>query len=634
MTKKRPAQRTAANIIQVIFTDLIGRVEPPTPRATRTLILAHRRELVEQAAKQCRLRYPEKTVEIEMGNLKASGVADITVASIQSIHSQNRSEKFNPADYKLILVDEAHHIVSKAYLEVLEHFGISDKQEEERRGSTPALVGVSATLSRLDGVALGKVIKHIVYHKDYVEMIGEKWLSNVIFTTVSSNADLSKVRKGIGGDFSTSQLSRAVNQDHINLITVKAWQNKAEGRKSTIVFCVDLDHVDSLTTMFRQHGIDARFVSGDTPKKIRSDRLDAFKRREFPVLVNCGVFTEGTDIPNIDCVLLARPTKSRNLLVQMIGRGMRLHPGKENCHIIDMVASLRTGIVTTPTLFGLDPSETITNMDPEKLRKLRERKETEKERQAALDNVKADPGVMRKMPEFAGSITFTSYETISDLIEDSSGERFIRAISPNAWVNVGTDKYILQNGTMGDWITLERISPSPTQSPLPRPLSTTNVPFGNPSWKVTLTSKLSNLTTSSSSTFKSASPYARPRVLLQSTSFEAAVNGADTFASKHFYSGFISLYLQNTKWRNSPASPAQIEYLNKYREEDKKLKYGDVTKGKAGDMITKIKFGAKGRIMELVKQKRKEDKAKDAIREWERKADRERVRVGPVQLEI
>jgi ATP-dependent helicase IRC3 len=98
-----------------------------------------------------------------MGNLRASGKADITVASIQSIHSQDRIDKFDPEEYKLILVDEAHHIVSSAYLKVLQHFGIPEAKEGMK--STPALVGVSATMSRLDGLALGKVIKHIVYHK-------------------------------------------------------------------------------------------------------------------------------------------------------------------------------------------------------------------------------------------------------------------------------------------------------------------------------------------------------------------------------------------------------------------------------------------------------------------------------------
>lgn len=187
--------------------------------------------------------------------------------------------------------------------------------------------------------------------RDYVDMIGEKWLSNVIFTTIQSKADVSGVKKGSAGDFQVAELSRAVNTRETNEITVRAWIDRAGGRKSTLVFCVDLTHVSDLTATFRRHGVEAKFVTSDTPKRVRGERLDAFRNRQYPVLLNCGVFIEGTDIPNIDCVVLARPTKSRNLLVQMIGRGMRLFPGKDNCHIIDMVASLEAGIVTTPTLY-------------------------------------------------------------------------------------------------------------------------------------------------------------------------------------------------------------------------------------------------------------------------------------------
>ena len=187
--------------------------------------------------------------------------------------------------------------------------------------------------------------------RDYVDMIGEKWLSDVIFTTVQSKADVSGVKSGPAVDLQVGDLSRAVYTLETNDITVSAWKSRAADRKSTLVFCVDLAHVADLTAAFRRRGILANFVTGDTPKRVRSERLDAFRNRQYPVLLNCGVFTEGTDIPNIDCVVLARPTKSRNLLVQMIGRGMRLYAGKENCHIIDMVASLEAGIVTTPTLY-------------------------------------------------------------------------------------------------------------------------------------------------------------------------------------------------------------------------------------------------------------------------------------------
>lgn len=146
--------------MQVIFTQLIDRVPPPDEYATRTLILVHRRELVEQAARHCIAAYPSKTVDIEMAKNHASGAADITVASIQSITSGERLEKFDPNAYKLILVDEAHHIVATKYLSVLEYFGL----RHEASGPA-ALVGVSATFSRHDGLRLGTVIDHIVYHK-------------------------------------------------------------------------------------------------------------------------------------------------------------------------------------------------------------------------------------------------------------------------------------------------------------------------------------------------------------------------------------------------------------------------------------------------------------------------------------
>ena len=146
--------------MQVIFTQLIGRVKPQTKDATQTLILAHRRELVEQAARHCTDAYPTKTLEIEMGNIHASGTADITVASVRSVVSGDRMTKYNPERFKLVLVDEAHHIVAAGYMETLRHFGLL-----EPTVTSPALVGVSATLSRFDGLRLGAAIDHVVYHK-------------------------------------------------------------------------------------------------------------------------------------------------------------------------------------------------------------------------------------------------------------------------------------------------------------------------------------------------------------------------------------------------------------------------------------------------------------------------------------
>ncbi|KAK3988566.1 P-loop containing nucleoside triphosphate hydrolase protein [Cladorrhinum sp. PSN332] len=585
----------------VIFTHLIDRVKPPNERATQTLILAHRRELVEQAAKHCMKTYPEKTVELELSKHWASGTADITVASLQSILSKDRLEKFDPGRFKLVLVDEAHHIVAPGYLKVLGHMGLREKQPD-----SPYLVGVSATFSRPDGLKLGAAIDEIVYHKDYVEMIGDKWLSDVVFTTVESKADLSTVkRKGVGGtgEFDLADLSRAVNTVELNDIIVRSWFAKAAGRHSTLVFCVDLAHVAALTQRFRHYGIDARYVTGDTPTLERINTLQEFKRKEFPVLINCGVFTEGTDIPNIDCILLARPTRSRNLLVQMIGRGMRLHHGKENCHIIDMVSSLETGIVTTPTLFGLDPDELVTGLTAVKMLELRERKEAERLAEKEK-NVPAQNKMTGDAPSTGRSynVVFTEYDSVYDLISDTTSENHVRSISQLAWVQVTPSKYVLT--TSSDYLKIERVD-TPGE--------------GEPQWKGFVVRALPAGT--------SKSPWMTPQQILTASTFDDAIHGCDSYATEMYPQFYIS---SRMFWRKQPATESQLKFLNKLRDQENQLGPHDVTKGKAADMITKIKHGARGRFTELQARRKRREKAEHIAELYRQRRLNETVTVGPL----
>ncbi|KAH0271164.1 DEAD/DEAH box helicase-like protein, partial [Aureobasidium melanogenum] len=589
----------------VIFSHLIERVPEPTHEATQTLILVHRRELVEQAARHCQNIYPDKMIEIEMGSRHATGVADITVASIQSIMSGDRLSKFDPNRFKLLLVDEAHHIVATRYLDVLKHFRLDEESQKTPSNQCPALVGVSATFSRHDGLRLGAAIDEIVYHKDYLDMIEGEWLSTASFTTVQSGADLSKVRSlGKQGDFQTGDLSKAVNNDETNQITVQAWLAQAQDRKATLVFCVDLAHVSSLTAMFRRFGIDARFITSDTPKQVRTERLDAFKNGEFPVLLNCGIFTEGTDIPNIDCVLLARPTKSRNLLVQMIGRGLRLHPGKEGCHVIDMVASLETGIVTTPTLFGLDPSELVDHADVTSMTSTREKREREKQREEEASSAMGQLSAISQgnIKSLAGNLTFTHYDSVNDLVEDTRGDVFIRRISQFAWVQIDTDRYILSSGS-GDTLKIHRDDTTDE-----RP------------WIVTSVAKLP--------AGSSRSPYARPRELAKVHEFEEAIHAADSYAGKHYPFRNIAT---SAPWRRYPPTPAQLARLNQSRPEHQQLRSADTTKGKAADMITKMIHGAKGRFDKLNQVRRKMEQDKQKQQQLQDRMSRHQIRVGPVR---
>lgn len=141
--------------------------------ASQSLILVHRRELVEQAARHCSDAYPSKSIEIEMGSLHATGTADITIASVQSITSGDRMLKFDPKRFKLILVDEAHHIVAAGYMDTLRYFGVLNRADSSH---TPALVGVSATLSRFDGLRLSDAIDHIVYHKYVLAHLANRYM--------------------------------------------------------------------------------------------------------------------------------------------------------------------------------------------------------------------------------------------------------------------------------------------------------------------------------------------------------------------------------------------------------------------------------------------------------------------------
>ena len=428
-------------------------------------------------------------------------------------------------------------------------------------------------------------------------MIGEKWLSDVMFTTVRTNVNLNKLRCAVDEDYTVGELGRVINTPEMNEFTVRAWLSRAQGRKSTMVFCVDLNHTRDLSRTFQRHGVDARCISSLTPILERSETLDAFKKGDFPVLINCAVFIEGTDIPNIDCILLARPTKSRNLLVQMIGRGMRLCAGKQNCHVIDMVSALATGIVTSPTLFGLDPAQIVKEASVNEMKEMGRRKQEIGNGPGSPGNTSAgSPGDVSNV-----AVTFTDYETVQDLVLDTSGERHIRAISRLAWVQVGEDRYILSEKD-GGFLTIEPDREG-IEGFVIRYVDRVRKP--GPGWW----------------------PFKRSEEIGTATEFEDAVHAADTFAKAEFQWVMVN---SKEAWRRSPASSGQLDFLNKVLPANKGFTSDTITKGQAWDMITKFKFGAKGRFLKIKKQGRKDEREEDRAARAREMRERETVRVGPL----
>lgn len=349
-----------------------------TKKTFNTLVLVHRRELAFQALEKIKNFNPNGNIDLEMGREHANPERSNTiVASVMSLH--RRLDKYKPEDIDLIIVDEAHHIIGKTYMSILKHFN-ADVPETK-----VPVIGFSATLERADKRALSIALDEIVYCKDVMKMIEEEWLCEGRFTNVKISANFDDVKR-TRSDFILPSLSSALNTPETNNIITKTYMHMKQkhGLKSTLVFGVEKAHVTALNEAFLAKGINSECVTSDF-KTVERDRIiQSFKDGETEVLINCGILTEGTDIPNIDCILLCRPTFSRPLFVQMIGRGLRLHEGKEHCHIVDFVNASNVGIFSVPTLFGIHEfQENMNDMkfsDFKRLKKEAEEKKLEAQR--------------------------------------------------------------------------------------------------------------------------------------------------------------------------------------------------------------------------------------------------------------
>ncbi|KAF8272905.1 P-loop containing nucleoside triphosphate hydrolase protein [Lactarius quietus] len=612
-----------------VFISLLSRLEPRNT-ATKSLVIVNSIELAKQAAAHARQQRPDWTVEIEQGGRhKASGKADLTVATYQTLLEAGRLHKFSPQGFKAVVVDEAHHAAAPSYRRILSFFHSaipspeSDSHAPPVRDAVPVF-GFSATFSRHDGLALGSVFEQIVYHRDFLDMIKERWLCNIRFTTVKANINLKDVTINSNtGDFSATSLAHVINTETINKLVVQTWLDRAAGkRKSTLVFAINVAHVRALTKTFQLVGIDARYLYAGTPSAERVALIDGFKAGEFPVLLNCALLTEGTDIPNIDCVVIARPTRSRNVFIQMIGRGMRLSPdtGKQDCHIIDFVDSMKrvVGVVSAPTLLGLDPTTVVDDGVAMEL-------ELRADAATGVSSVTPIGDNRCSVPE-PRSVTYIDYDNPFSLVNQSLGTSpHIAQLSRNAWVGCGDDIYVLECMGKGHI----RIEPVPDRE--------RDFTKGHFHAHYTPTIHAETAAALKISRFRTN------RKVLDAGSLADAVRGCDTYASEKVVRGPLSQALWRTaKWRQGPATPAQKlfvakrwGYIHKSVEDFREQSDGDVfperlkllTKGEAAHIITRLKHGAQRRYAKKIMVHRKLEIADE--KEKQRQA-RERVCVGPL----
>lgn len=314
----------------------------------RLLVLAHREELLDQAAAKFSAAAPELSVGIEQGPRTAAPDSRIVLASVSTLGRQG-SERLNrlaPEDFYLIVVDEAHHAVASTYRRVLDHFGVFDP--DSRR----LLVGFTATPRRGDKKALSSVFQAVAYTRSLPDMVRAGYLCPLRGWRVSTSINIGSVSVR-HGDFAEGELASLVDVPERNELVVKAYQELAAGRR-TIAFCVNVAHVQALALAFLHKGIAAAPVWGAMAKDERATLLRRFHEGSLQVLTNCNVLTEGFDEPAVDCVLMARPTQSQVLYAQMVGRGTRLHQDKSDLIVIDIVDNTsRHKLISLNSLFDL-----------------------------------------------------------------------------------------------------------------------------------------------------------------------------------------------------------------------------------------------------------------------------------------
>lgn len=288
----------------------------------RMMFIAHREELLTQAADKL-YRVCGERAAIEMADQWSDerGLYEPSRFVVSSVQTQNagsrgegRMARFLPSDFALLTIDEAHHATASTYRRVIDHY----RQNEEIR-----VLGMTATPDRHDEEALGHVFDNVAFEYDVRDAVSDGWLVPIHQQMiVVDGLDFSQC-KTTAGDLNGADLARVMEYE-ANLHGIVDPTVEIVSDRKTLVFAASVAHAERIAEIFNRHRPDSAFVlTGKTPKDQRRDYLDRFRSGDFRYMVNVGVATEGFDVPDIECVVMARPTKSRALYSQMLGRGTR-----------------------------------------------------------------------------------------------------------------------------------------------------------------------------------------------------------------------------------------------------------------------------------------------------------------------
>jgi superfamily II DNA or RNA helicase len=303
----------------------------------RVLILAHRDELVNQAVDKLKQVAPKLNIGIIKAGQNDTD-ADIIVASVQTLAREGRRAQLPPIG--LVIIDECHHATGSSYRAVMEHVGCF--YDGPYANLKAKAVGVTATLTRASGgargVDLGDVWQEVTFRLDILDLIEGGFLVDVKGRRVTVDGlkfeDVAVER----GDYAAGSLSEALMSSDARRVTVDAYEKYASDR-SGVVFLPNVESAQAFAEEFRDRGFKAEAVWGSMPVDERRRILAGVDSGEIQVVTNCAVLTEGWDSPRVSCAVIARPTLSAGLYVQMVGRVLRPFPGKKDALVLDVAGA-------------------------------------------------------------------------------------------------------------------------------------------------------------------------------------------------------------------------------------------------------------------------------------------------------
>lgn len=295
-------------------------VEDAKAVGKRTLFIAHTKELIDQAKEKFDLLWKDVDTGIFMGDIKEKE-ADVVCASIQSL--SGNLEQFNKDDFKYIIIDEAHHASANSYGKILEYF------------EAEFTLGLTATPERADGEDILNIFKNVAHKMDLETSVKNNYAAEIRCIRIKTDIDISDVRIN-GIKYDSRDLESKLFVPERNRVIIDTYLNYVKDKK-TVVFCASVNNAEQIAELFKENGVNAEAVSGSLNQSKRKRILKDYEEGKINVLCACDLLNEGWDSPKTEVLFMARPTMSKVIYMQQLGRGTRKCEGKDYLLVFDFV---------------------------------------------------------------------------------------------------------------------------------------------------------------------------------------------------------------------------------------------------------------------------------------------------------